>query len=288
MMRLMHRHSMLTVTATLYLAACSIPSAALDAFAKQAVVNEVAGKIHIAANSPRPLAQILNALQENYGWQINYEDARYTFKPDFSEVAAPHYLNPKAGATIKVPSGGAFTIEVGSSKDSATMPDEEKTLRSIVESYNQSGNPGRFEVRKSTTGSFEIVGIGAHDPSGKIASTQPALDFPIFIPRKQRSAFQAVQAICTSLSQHGHIPVSLGVYPTGLFRVTRSTIGGSRIEARLLLAEALQATGRKMSWRLLYDPETRTYVLNVAPVASPPQPPSKNEVTRNDSAAVKD
>jgi hypothetical protein len=43
-------------------------------YQKQAAISETEGIVHIAANSPRPLAQTLDALRQKYGWGVDYED----------------------------------------------------------------------------------------------------------------------------------------------------------------------------------------------------------------------
>lgn len=55
-------------------------------YSNHATISESANKIHLAANDSRPLAQSLDALQQKYGWRVNYEDAQYTSTSDLVDA----------------------------------------------------------------------------------------------------------------------------------------------------------------------------------------------------------
>src|SRR5579862_5238750 len=46
-------------------------------YLKEAAISQTAGTVRIEANSPRPLAQVLDALRQKYGWVVDYEDPQY-------------------------------------------------------------------------------------------------------------------------------------------------------------------------------------------------------------------
>ena len=108
-------------------------------YSKDATISLSGGTVHIVANSPRPLEQVLDALQQKYGWAINYEDPQYISSMDIVTSAG-------GDSRSKLPAGETFAVEF-----SATAPEEEKILHLVVDSYNQSKNPGRFrELRRDT------------------------------------------------------------------------------------------------------------------------------------------
>src|SRR5277367_2580694 len=75
-----------------------------DAYQKEAMISEDQGTAHIVANSVRPLAQALDALQRKYGWLVDYEDRRYLSKVDTKELVDElHAPKPRL-----VPAGGRF------------------------------------------------------------------------------------------------------------------------------------------------------------------------------------
>jgi hypothetical protein len=219
-------------------------------YLKQASISEAGGTVRINANSARPLAQVLDALQRKYGWVVDYEEPQYVSQMD--TVEAP------GGASQSLPSGGSFSVEFP-----ASAPDEEKTLRLVVDSYNHSKNPGRFELRRGAQNSFYVVGTAAHDQKGGIAQQQVLLDFPVTLTTQERTLADTVNLICQETAAQGHTPVTLGVSPTGLLAHNTAKIGGTKVSARDLLSESLTATHHSLYWRLLFDPSSKGYFLNI-------------------------
>jgi hypothetical protein len=275
-------------------------------YAKQAVISESGGKLRLVANDSRPLIQALTALQQKYGWLVNYEDPPYDSKLDSTSVKGPD-------GERRLPSGGEFTVELGPVSTPDAPPDEQKTLQLLVDSYNKSSNPGRFEFRKDKNADnqtiksptrkdelakdqptkdqpskdqpgkelpgkdsagkaplqiFSIVGTSAHDSQGKISPQPVLLDSQITISAQERSFSDTGDLICQNLAEKSHIKVSLGVYPLGLAR-TNVSLGGKDLAARDYLARAIEASGRKLVWRLLYDPDSSSYILNFHQVRVP-------------------
>ena len=235
-------------------------------YMKRAEVTVDSGKTRIVANSPRPLEQALDALQQKYGWIINYEDPRYTSPVDLIDA-------PDQQKTTRVPAGGSFSVEIADSAktDSAKTDSdktvsakaEEKMLRAIIEAYNRSQNPGRFEIRTSAQGEVDVVGAAAHDAKGGISQQEVLFDLPIALPSKERTLVETAELICQQLTEQGQVTVTLGVYPRSTLGHTPVTIGGAKAPARDLLRQCLQAAKRKLYWQLIFDPEAHCYFLNI-------------------------
>jgi hypothetical protein len=238
-----------------------------DSPSKQPSFSESAGKVHLAVNDPRPLAQAFDVLQQQYGWRINYEDPQYTAKPDLADAKGAADQSSASGSH-KIPAGGNFAVDFPSGSAPNTPPDEQKTLQLMVDAYNHSENPGRFELRQDSPEQFDVVGTSARDSQGKI-STQPApLDLAITIPSAERTIADTIDILCQKVSEKSHHQITLGVHPLGLDRA-KITIGGKELKARAYLVSAIEPSGRKISWRLIYDPESKSYVLNLHIVRNP-------------------
>jgi hypothetical protein len=241
-------------------------------FAKQATISAASGKLHLSANDSRPLAQALNVLQQKYGWRVNYEDPEYVSKLDVVEAKALLDKSSYPNGEHRIPRGGVFVVEfpAGSSPDAA--PDEQKTLQLIVDAYNHSSNPGQFELRsdKDRAGEvFAVVGTAAHDNQGRVSRQQAVLDLPITLAVEERTASDTIDLICQKMGEKNNAKVTLGVHPLGLDRV-KVTIGGKELAARSHLLRALESTGRTLSWRLLYDPDSNSYFLNLQQIKLTP------------------
>jgi len=221
------------------------------AYQKEATVSETKGVVHIAANSPRPLDQVLDALRLKYGWTVGYEDPQYTAAQDLTEGTSGNT------AHLKFPSGGSFSVEF-----SANAPDEEKTLRQIVDTYNHSKNPGQFEVRSGAGKQFSVVGMAAHDEKGAMAPQSPPLDVQVTLPSEERSLTDTLDLLCQEITKQSHIDVAVAVSPRSLLAKTTTKIGG-KAQARELLIQILEATAHKLYWQLLYDPNSKGYFLSI-------------------------
>jgi hypothetical protein len=244
-------------------AACIILCALLSArsqqaptashYLKQADVIETDGTVRIVANSPRPLEQALDALYQKYKWSVAYEDPQFISKLDKVAEGTEHKL---------LPSGGQFNVEFPANAE------EQKILQTLVDFYNASTNPGRFELRKSEDGIFFVVGTQARNLRGELVRQRALLDVPISLPVEERTAAKTLVLICQKLAAQKKIPVTMGVTPRSILSFAKVKVGGSRVSARNLLLQVLASTHRHLYWRLLYDPNTKGYLLNVHSAAS--------------------
>lgn len=224
-------------------------STAGPVYLKQATISQTAQTVHITADSPRPLQQTLEALHLKYGWVVDYEDPQYVSQLDLLEAPASH---------SKVPSGGSFSVEFP-----AAAPDEEKTLRLIVDAYNHSKNPGQFELRRSQQGTFDVVGMAAHDEKGAITQQQPLFDVSVTLATEERTISATIDLIFQAIAQQNHSVVNLGISPRTILDHTTVKVGGTKVAARELLRQCFIASHHNLYWQLLFNPESKEYYLNV-------------------------
>jgi len=234
--------------------AISQTKAATSAIPKPTILSESEGKVQVNANSPRPLAQTLDALHQKYGWIVNYEDPQYVSKADIVEST------DQSGD--RLPAGGRFRVDLPGAEDK----DKENDLQRIVDAYNQSSNPGRFELRKSAEGVFTVVGVGSADAQGKISPQKPAFDTALTVVTRQRTVSAMLDLIGKRIATERRITVTIGVVPRTLLNIPVS-VGGTRVSARDLLLRTLTATHRNLYWRLLFDPKSKSYFLDIHQIA---------------------
>jgi len=222
-------------------------------YLKQAEISETAGKVHIVANSPRPLAQILDSLREKYGWAVSYEDPQFISELDLVDAEDP--INHARRTNL--PRGGVFSVEFPSGAE------EETTLQLVVDLYNRSNNPGRFELRKSEQRNFSVVGVEARDRHGQISRQRALLDVQIMLATRPRTASETVRLICRQIAAQRGVAVTVGVSPRKVLDQTSLTVGGTNMSARDLLLRTLAATRRTIYWQLLFDPNSKGYFLDI-------------------------
>jgi hypothetical protein len=267
-------------------------------YLKEAEVTESEGTVHIVANSPRPLQQVLDALYKKYGWAIDYEDPHFSSQLDLVDVAdpvthAPHAQTLPAGRKFTVdfpavataqpqPASSLTSARTSSASDSAkSVPappvsaEEEKTVRLVVDAYNKTDNPGRFEVRKNSQGNLDVVGTAAHDAKGQISPQKPILDTPLTVARKQRTATETIELLCKSLSTLRGTKVAIGVNPRNLLDHTPVIIGATKTSARDLLWQTLAAAHCNCYLRVVFDPNSKGFYLSIHSI-HPPMSTEKN------------
>jgi hypothetical protein len=220
-------------------------------YLRQAAITETSEVVHITANSPRPLLQALDALRHKYGWVVNYEDPAYTSNLEIVE-------SQEDPSHLLLPAGGSFHVEFP-----VAAPLEDQTLRLIVDAYNQSSNPGRFEVRRTIEGGFHVVGTSARNKANIMSPLPPLLDTPVTIAARQRTIADTINLLCRVLAVQKHTSVSVGLLPRALMAYTTVKIGGAKVPARELLIQSLAATRRNVYWCLFFDPTSKGYVLNL-------------------------
>ncbi len=138
-------------------------------------IKETESWLEITANDPRPLDNVLGALEHQHGWHINYEDPRYG-KADIVDDTAPSWLqgHPNGSRAYGV-AGGAFYVKIA--VDGYFPDDPMQILPPLVEAYNRSGNPGRFELRRVNHESVDIVPTAAADgPQTPLLDTVMSFD----------------------------------------------------------------------------------------------------------------
>ncbi len=221
-----------------------------DPYLRQASITETSELVHITANSPRPLLQTLDALRRKYGWVINYEDPPYTSSFDIVEK----HDDP---SQLLLPAGGNFDVEFP-----GHPPRQDQTLQLIVDAYNQTSNPGRFELH-TTQGRLNVVGTSDRSGTNTLSPLHPLLDTLLAVPVRQRTIADSVNLLCHMLTVQNHTTVSVGIWPKALVAYTTVKIGGDAVPARELLSQSLQAARRNLYWSLLFDPGLKGYVLNI-------------------------
>jgi hypothetical protein len=219
-------------------------------YSRPAEITESEGSVHVAVSSPRPLAQALDSLQQKYKWVVDYEDPKFLAKLDLAEAQGPVKQMLPAGHQLKFdfPASG---IEEG------------KVLQSLVDAYNASDNPGRFELQKGEADQFYVVGTQARNLKGQLSPQDPLLDAPVTLVKRKRTIEETVKLICLRAGERQHIHVTIGILPRKFTQYTPVQLGGTQIPARMLLLQALAASNRRLYWRLLFDPNTKGYVFDV-------------------------
>ncbi len=236
---------------------------------KKPLIYQIGNFVHINAEGSRPLLRALNALQEKFGWIVDYEDPEYP--ADAEDATNPQALPRRRHDNARGPGEQSFSVEfkVGPSPDS--RPDEDSVLTTVVNVYNQGSVGARFEVRKENDNDkannnqqarFDIVGFDIRGQYDKGSLQQPLLDLPITLRSYPRSAEQTLALICHELSEKSKIPVAPAIDDVSQKGETVK-VSGVGVPARKLLSRTLLSMADRLCWRLLFDSTGRSYELTI-------------------------
>lgn len=254
-------------------------------FMKSGVVEHHGLTAAVTANHPRPLHQAIQAVREEYGWVVDFEDPPYSSRFDLVDDTDPQWRanHPGAKGVWRV-AGGSFRSEYPEA--ATTVPSSlqvEAVLRKIVSDYNAGNNPGKFTVRKESNNRYSIVGISMKADDGRDKEVRSVLDTPLSLPTQRRTAVETVYSILNILSATNGIKVLPLMVPTNALQQS-VTVGGANITARELLKETLARANsrRTLFWDLFFDPDpnTNAYLLNIEVATRATLTDSGQQVTR--------
>jgi hypothetical protein len=222
---------------------------------------EVHGSVLTAeANDPRPLEQMFDGLAQRFEWNLNYEDPQFDYPEDFVDSTAPSWLAEHPDGThVYFPAGDSFSVALNDF-DRTDPKNESRTLDAIIKAYNQSGNPGRFELRTLDDGTFAAVGVAAaHN------SQIPILDTKITMNTVSIFAEDAFEQWTHELSVS--IGSEVGYIGTGfaenfLFQ-KQVTILAENLPARDVLRQIIKATGANLHWYLWFEHNMNQYLFGL-------------------------
>src|SRR6185369_4562452 len=117
-----------------------------------------------------------------------------------------------------------------------------------VLAYNNTGNPGKFEVREVSADSrpwsishkrYAIVGISVKDDQGRPQPVVSILDTLITLPAEERSAYETIRLIGTEIFAKRQVKVLHGGFANNALIQIKVTVGGTNVTARSLLLQTL-------------------------------------------------
>ncbi|GEM_PF-893118 len=220
----------------------------------------------LSVDSGRPLAEAITILEVRFGSAITYEDPPYAYAGDISDVTNTvrrdlDKFKPGKAPRVLVPKGGKFDFIVLANAD--RVPDQGRTLERLLHDYEATSKSARFRL-EATADTFHVIPIAARNAFGRLEPKRPILDAKLTLSEKERTGLQEIRDFCAEVTRVTGVKTVMGTVPTALASY-RQRYGVTNAVARTTLAEILQRAkaGQRLSWRLLYDPGMKMYVLNI-------------------------
>ncbi len=229
-------------------------------YTSEALISYKNKQVLIAAKDPRPLNQALQAVAQQDGWTVDYEDPVYS-KAESRDItdAAWRRSHPQE-AGLLIPSGFAFDA-VLDNRDKV-KDHEVEVLEQIVKQYNQSGNPGTFRVVRLPADRMVV--------SGRSRMTQGVwrelFDTEVVPASQTQVAMNSLQDVVSQCAARSGKAILLGVFPAALLAQTMvSGYDGPSVPCRNEITRIIAALPSAFSYQLLYDIGSTSYVLSIMP-----------------------
>lgn len=242
----------------------------------------------LTANDPRPLMQAVEAISQEYGWTVDYEDPPYRSHFDLADDTDPVWrANHPNGKSVTRVSGGPFQSNFPE-PSTISVNAEEQVLQKLVSDYNASGNPGKFVVRKETEGRYAVVGVSRKDDAGRDEPVEVLLDTAISMPVQQRDATATIQLIVDTLSATTGVKVYLGTIglSSDPLQGLELAVGGTNVPARKLLLQVIDGASKSqffqgiLVWNFAFDADRNGYDLRLSPATTTETDANGRQVVR--------
>ena len=233
-----------------------------------------------AEDQALPLGWAAGFLGRKMGVPVSYEDPAWAWSGDFSPFAEhPGNAqrvqdNPDVDFGL-IPRGGHIEMRLDMNRITQEVRGSPQTiLERALEDHRARGNPGQFRVLELEGGEFVITPTGAMDSEGKMLAQGSPFDTRISLRAETRNGVAAVEAICAAITAAGGAPGGLLLYPDEWLSQQEVLIGADNEPAREVLARVFREANwinpavhprppAKLSWRLMHDAKSNTFVLNI-------------------------
>jgi hypothetical protein len=93
---------------------------------------------------------------------------------------------------------------------------------------------------------------------------KPVLDTVITIEPRERTSEALIEEVLKKVSIATNTHLAMGTIDPNLLHHTKTSMGGSGRTARSILEQWMLERRARLSWRLLYGPDEKDYVLNIS------------------------
>jgi hypothetical protein len=215
--------------------------------------------VSIDETDHRPLAAALDKLQSKTGVVINYEDVPYENAADLEDVSTEQQRAFQPGYRLLVPRKGHIRA-AGQVSSTTSLADTVSLLHSLFANYKLNRMPGEFTLEQFN-GALYVAPIRFVNASGSSQDVTSPMKSSIDVPYAERRVIDTVELIVKATSQASGKRIDVGTVP--FLPSTRVAFGVRGESARSALASLFAQLHSSVSYRLLYDPQDRAYMLNL-------------------------
>lgn len=209
-------------------------------------------------DSGRPLAEILDAVQQKYLVPVTFEEA--PFESDVDLRAFP----------VKQLDGRIYTFRELPAVDFSVTLDDGETVavaaQSVLTAYASQGFPGVYSMIQEGD-RIRVFPKEVRATTGSLRKVTPVMDYPVTFPLATRGSVETLELLANLISKESGAHVECLNTPFHLSdSLTMSADGES---ARDVIEHLGKIFGFPFSFQCLYEATTKTYYLNVKGVFVP-------------------
>lgn len=235
----------------------------------------------LAVSGSRPLMKADDALESQLNIPINYEDPKLQYAADLQdvtdEVQNPQQRAANPNVRIVVPKRGQLSIAASLlPTQQASASDVMSLLTQFRMAHEAQNLPGRFTLVQRES-MWTVEPSGSRSTTGEFVAASSVLNVHITFPFQSRNAVECLMLFVKAVNQGSPEKIDLGAYPIVALVNAPITCGAADEPANVVLPRmfnqvaAVHSAGVPSvmhSYRLLYDPQLRYYLLNVNSVAT--------------------
>ncbi|MDQ6678681.1 MAG: hypothetical protein M3Z09_15475 [Acidobacteriota bacterium] len=212
----------------------------------------------ITISDRRPLVRALDQMEALSGVPINYEDVPYESSADVEDISTSQQRAASPGYHLVVPRMGNISV---ATQAELSLANTLSSLANLLASYRANALPGDFVFGESN-GTFSVTPLKGLDGSGKQKDVRSPLVAPVTIPEETRTVGDTVAVVLASISKASGVNVILGTFPFPFS--AKVTLGSTAEPGRQVLTALFgKLTSKPVSYRLLFDPTFKEYMLNL-------------------------
>jgi hypothetical protein len=231
------------------------------------------------AGGARPLFAAIERIQVTYGIAINYEDPPFQFEGDSVDVTekvqTPDQRAASPNVRIRVPRGGELTWNPPSIRP-GNIADALPVVAQIIAASESKGYPGRFRVLE-VPGGLSVAPTAIRNEYGEWIQVTPVMATNVSFEARDRTMGELIDEVLRQVSQRRGVKIGLAGGPIGLLVHTRTSAGAQERSASEVLADLFQEVTRQtlpsaapgvsslLTYRVMFDPGLRYYLLTLTP-----------------------
>lgn len=233
---------------------------------------------NLVINESRPLGKLVSQLQSKYHYLVTYEEAPYSQHEVSLEVGPkglPHRFPTYKAVTFHLPEQATAAPDLHQlpNRPEAVQPD---LIKSLVGEYNQSGNPGHFDVLFD--GDYAHVVPTLHMVDGRYEQFLPVLSTKVIIPPQTHSCYEVFTELFAQIKALRGFIVQGVMLPANPLQSPQCTIEGTDLTARQVLTATLRQVGAnvipgmqptRFAWLLTHTPNDDVFFLQTWIVRNP-------------------